>query len=246
MIKIENVVLANPDQMKFVINGIRKTMNLSEQSDSETWIDALNNGRYSTSTETAVDKNISMFKMGPKDYSLLQSLSEEGVYYHKFMQLIPVHLYITAPLYWWKEFNVYCSGKYSDVITQGLSAKEFTLEDFSIEYLMDGMFVQKEDEWVDPYENPWFGSKDVLQLIIKLLNHHREKYLETKDEKYFWQIVKLLPSNYNQQQIIMLDYDILAHIYNSCHNIKTNEWLTFCYWIEHLPYSELIIGKEKK
>ena len=241
MIKLENVVLASPEQMEFIIEGMRNPMNSWEKSDSETWIDAFNNGGYSISTEAAVDEDIKMFKLGPNDYSLMQRLANAGTDHRKFMRMMPVYARITAPLYWWKEFDTYKVATVANSCStmHKIQEKEFTLEDFSTEHLR-------------PY------SIKRLVDTVKSLNYYRDIYLnggtddnlggdvatvfEPKDKDIWWQLIQLLPSSYNQTRNVMLNYEVLANIYKSRKTHKLDEWREFCKWIENLPYSELIIG----
>ena len=127
-----------------------------------------------------------------------------------------------------------------------IAAKEFTLGDFSCEHLFDDYSLEDQltygcSDTGD--DNFCYTSKDALQVICDILNHHRFMYLETKDKKYWWQMIQLLPSSYNQRRTVMLNYEVLANIYKSRRNHKLDEWHTFCDWIEELPYSELIVGE---
>lgn len=255
MIKLENVVMASPEQMEFIIEGMRNAMNSWENSDSETWIDAFNNGGYSMPTATAVDKNIPMFKLGPNDHSLMQSLSKAGTEHRKYMRMMPVYVRITAPLYWWKEFDTYKVGTVANSCStmHKIQAKEFDRGDFSHEHIPKGSDAYS-DTWdmktssmffpINIQDGIYFASEDILDFTIQALNHYREKYLETKDKAYWWQIIQLLPSSYNQTRNVMLNYEVLANIHKPRKNHKLDEWREFYKWIETLPYSELITGKE--
>ena len=123
--------------------------------------------------------------------------------------------------------------------------KEFTLEDFSYEYLMNSYFGKDVEVNMDVCDVDW-TPVDILDFIKDALNHYRKLYLETKDKKYWWQMIQLLPSSYNQKRTVMLNYEVLANIYKSRRNHKLDEWIEFCQWIESLPYSDLIVGKENK
>lgn len=248
MINLEHVVLASPEQMEFVIEGMRNPMNSWEKSDSETWFDAFNNGGYSMPTATAVNKNISMFKLGPNDYSLMQKLSDAGTEHRKYMRMIPVYVRITAPLYWWKEFDTYKVGTVTNSCStmHKIQEKEFTLGDFSHEHL--DAFVPENEKHMT-IEGGKFISLNTeghLRMVIHHLNFNREKYLETKDKRFWWQMIQLLPSSYNQTRNVMLNYEVLANIYRQRKNHKLDEWRDFCKWIESLPYSELIVGKSEE
>lgn len=261
MIKLENVVMASPEQMEFIIEGMRNPMNSWENSDSETWIDAFNNGGYSMPTATAVDKNIPMFKLGPNDHSLMQSLSKAGTEHRKYMRMMPVYVRITAPLYWWKEFDTYKVGTVANSCStmHKIAEKEFTLDDFSTDQLCE---IGSEDIALLGEEEPYYKHRFELDICSEL-NFARRLYLaadkklkredltcsETKRviaqrKKYWWQMIQLLPSSYNQTRNVMLNYEVLANIYRQRKGHKLDEWREFYKWIETLPYSELITGKE--
>ena len=170
--------------------------------------------------------------IGPNDYTLMKNLRNAGTDHRKFMRMITVYLDITAPLYWWKEFDTYKVGTVANSCStmHKIHAKEFTLEDFSCEHLTA--------------ESITFG----LEPIIDILNKNRELYLQWKnidEEKktLWWQMIQLLPSSYNQKRTVMLNYEVLANIYKSRKNHKLDEWHTFCDWLKSLPYSELITGE---
>lgn len=190
------------------------------------------------------------FNIGEADLDLMTRLRNSGTDHRKFMRMINVYLDITAPLYWWKEFKTYRAGrKFGDdepgIVDEGyleydiemnscstmhkIASKEFTLEDFSHEHLFS-------------------TAKKNLESTIDILNWYRDQYcVNTNPElkkEYWWQMIQLLPSSYNQKRTVMLNYEVLANIYKSRRNHKLDEWHTFCDWIEDLPYSELITGKE--
>lgn len=186
------------------------------------------------------------FNIGEADLDLMTRLRNAGTDHRKFMRMIAVYLDITAPLYWWKEFDTYKVGTVANSCStmHKIAAKEFTLDDFSCEHLTT-------------------QSVECLKNTIDLLNMHRSLYISKTDEKVdqytvmsdecytkykkdiWWQMIQLLPSSYNQRRTVMLNYEVLANIYKSRRNHKLDEWHTFCNWIEGLPYSELITGKEK-
>ena len=266
MIKIENVEVIG---WEAAIRGMRNPMNSWEKSDSnyrpilasrcDTCTSYLLNN-WDDCDHCEVHKlcnSPNYFLVGPNDLDLMTRLSKAGTDHRKFMRMIVVYLDITAPLYWWKEFKTYRSGRKfgdpepdiidpelleMDIETNSCSTmhkiavKEFTLEDFSCEHLddafkRDGLLVA--------------GYKRYLKYVIDGLNDAREMYLETKDKYYWWQMIQLLPSSYNQRRTVMLNYEVLANIYKHRKGHKLDEWNTFCDWIESLPYSELITGKEK-
>ncbi len=215
MIKLENVVLASPDQMEFIIQGMRNPMNSWEKSDSE--IEPENISDFG-------EEYGSIFKLGNNDHDLMQRLSNAGTDHRKFMRMMPVYVRITAPLYWWKEFDTYKVGTVANSCStmHKIQAKEFRLEDFSCEHLS-------------------VVSLDYLRNSIEHLNFIRDVYNDDKSNKgAWWQMIQLLPSSYNQTRNVMMNYEVLTNIYKSRKDHKLDEWREFCKWIEELPYSELI------
>lgn len=167
------------------------------------------------------------FVFGPNDLNLARRLAHAGSDHRKFIRQIFVSVDITAPLYWWKEFDTYKVGTVANSCStmHKIAAKELTLDDFSHEHLF---------------------NDDQLQQIIDSLNYWRKCYLQTKDKEEWWQMIQLLPSSYNQKRTVMLNYEVLANIYKSRKNHKLDEWHTFCDWIKNgLAYSELITGEEE-
>lgn len=233
MIKLENVVLASPEQMEFIIEGIRNPMNSWEKSDSYAGHEYMGAGNE-------------YFKLGENDHSLMLRLANAGTDHRKYMRMMPVYVRITAPLYWWKEFDTYKVGTVANSCStmHKIQEKEFTLEDFSHEHL--DTFVPENEEHIS-IEGGEFISLNTeghLRMVIHHLNFNREKYLKTKDKKFWWQMIQLLPSSYNQTRNVMMNYEVLANIYKSRKNHKLDEWRSFCKWIEELPYSELITLEE--
>lgn len=225
MIKIENVVLASPEQMEFIIEGMRNPMNSWEKSNSGYGCDSgLCSGHCAFSPEWC--GNTQRYVLGENDYALMQKLSKAGTDHRKFMRMMPVYVRITAPLYWWKEFDTYKVGTVANSCStmHKIAEKEFTLEDFSCEH-MD------------------IASKTCLETIIGYLNLFRQNFLENHDKDIWWQMIQLLPSSYNQTRNVMLNYEVLANIYHSRKNHKLDCWREFCSWIKTLPYSELITGE---
>ena len=255
MIKLENTEVVG---WEHAIRGMRNPMNSWEKSDSaychrDLARDCTNcvhrfTMGYSTCTSGGFD-------IGPKDFDLMTRLRNSGTDHRKFMRMITVYLDITAPLYWWKEFDTYKVGTVANSCStmHKIAEKEFTLDDFSHEHLIyDGIGDNNEAIWYkDPPENGpikcqlMFTPLDALRITIGVLNTNREAYLKTKNKKYWEQMIQLLPSSYNQRRTIMLNYEVLANIYKSRRNHKLDEWHTFCDWIENLPYSELITGEKK-
>ena len=175
------------------------------------------------------DSDLSTDSLGNADLDLAIRLRNAGTDHRKFMRMITVYFDITAPLYFWKEFDTYKVGTVANSCStmHKIAAKEFTVEDFSCEHL----------------ENSWLAH---LKETIRLLNDARDAYnwcnTDAKKE-WWWQMIQLLPSSYNQKRTVMLNYEVLANMYKSRRNHKLDEWHTFCEWIESLPYSELITGK---
>lgn len=236
MIKFENVGLASPEQMKFIIEGMRNPMNSWEKSDSRT---CRQDGSFCMECEHKND-----YCLGENDHSLMQRLSDAGTEHRKYMRMMPVYVRITAPLYWWKEFDTYKVGTVANSCStmHKITAKEFTMDDFSCEHL--GVFIPAEkNDGVEDYKNLWIAA---LEETIDYLNVARTFYNRETDPKlkkdYWWQMIQLLPSSYNQTRNVMMNYEVLANIHKSRKNHKLDEWREFCKWIETLPYSELITG----
>ena len=225
MLKLEHTEVLG---WEHAIRGMRNPMNSWEKSDST--ISICECEQWPHNIKKSFDK------IGPNDLDLMTRLRNAGTDHRKFMRMIVVYCDITAPLYWWKEFDTYKVGTVANSCStmHKIAAKEFTLEDFSREHLLE-----KEDDML-------WSAQNILDEVIMGLNHYRKKYLETKDKKYWWQMIQLLPSSYNQRRTVMLNYEVLANIYKSRRNHRLDEWHTFCEWIEGLPYSELITGKEKE
>lgn len=237
MIKFENVVLASPEQMKFIIEGMRNPMNSWKKSDSRT---CRQDGSFCMECKYKND-----YCLGENDHSLMQRLSNAGTEHRKYMRMMPVYVRITAPLYWWKEFDTYKVGTVANSCStmHKIAEKEFTVDDFSCEHL--GVFIPAEKNGgVEDYKNLWIAA---LEETIDYLNVARTFYNRETDPKlkkdYWWQMIQLLPSSYNQTRNVMMNYEVLANIYRQRKNHKLDEWREFCKWIASLPYSELITGK---
>ena len=258
MLKIENTEVVG---FEAAIRGMRNPMNSWDKSDSgwdahippiilrnqvdwEQWAEQYKAVQYSDEYT---------YDIGPNDRDLMVRLRNAGTDHRKFMRMIIVYLDITAPLYWWKEFDTYRVGveKNSCSTMHKIHEKEFTLDDFSCEHLNDEPHHRDwiesviVDEDVTSPHKVWMTPLDILRCTIEMLNGYRLQYLETKDKSDWWQMIQLLPSSYNQKRTIMLNYEVLANMYKSRRDHKLDEWHTFCDWIETLPYSELITGKEE-
>ena len=228
MIKIENVETMG---WEHAIRGMRNPKNSWDKSDSKVCA-----GREFGLCDNCSEKeksdciNDGGFLVGKNNHKLMMALRNAGTDHRKFMRMIAVYLDITAPLYWWKEFDTYKVGTVANSCStmHKIHDKEFTLEDFSVE--RSDMMTQ-----------------DVfLQHIIPVLEIQRKLYLESKSEKAWNSMIQLLPSSYNQKRTVMLNYEVLANMYKSRKNHKLKEWRYFCTWIRDLPYSELITGEDDK
>lgn len=225
MIKIENAEVYG---FSAAIRGMRNPMNSWNRSDSNCKTIIRDNGKY-------VEDFI-----GDNDLKLMRQLAKSGPVHAKYRRMITVTCDITAPLYWWKEFDTYKVGtvRNSCSTMHKIAAKEFTLGDFSIEHLITRETPLIEDaDAVEPPNATW-----LIHRTIQTLNQYRNLYLQTKDKKYWWQMIQLLPSSYNQRATVQFNYEVLAGMYYWRKDHKLDEWHTFCEWIESLPYSEIITG----
>ena len=202
------------------------------------------------------DQNLHLCK---NDLNLMKRLYNAGTDHRKYLRMITVYCDIIAPLYWWKEFDTYKVGTVANSCStmHKIQAKEFTLDDFSHEHLIDFFNETNTSEYIDGFEDHpvitlsnqtkddaiYFCPIGTLNLIIEELNKCRLIYIKTKDKKYWWQMIQLLPASYNQKRTVMMNYEVLANMYKSRKNHKLDEWHKFCDWIEMLPYSELITGE---
>lgn len=258
MIKVENVVLPSIQQWEAVIRGMRNPMNSWDKSDSgmgctdrTTWSGEEHGVKMCENCGASYDSHCScnsnsgkpQFLVGKDDLSLMKNLAAAGSDHAKFMRMITVYADITAPLYWWKEYDTYKVGTVANSCStmHKLTAKEFTLDDFSCEHLMqDAEGWNIEEEYAEG-ESPLA----VLEYTIAVLNFYRKKYLETKDKRYWWQIIQLLPSSYNQRRTVFLNYEVLRNMCRKGRRLdhKLDEWREFCKWmIETLPGFKELIG----
>ena len=199
MIKIENVDVYG---WEAAIRGARNPKNSWHLMDS-----GYNNGE---------------FEIGENDYDLLRRLTIAGPEHRKWNRMVTVTMDITAPLYWWKEYDTYKVGTVANSCStmHKIQAKEFTLDDFSTEH-MEGCTI-------------------VMNLILVQLNLNRTLFNKTKDKKYWWNMIQLLPTSYNQKRTVHLNYEVLGTIYHQRRHHKLDEWVEFCNTIKRLPYSEFI------
>lgn len=229
MIRIENTGVYG---FEAAIRGMRNPMNSHDKSDSHLCPCAADWDRdcpmAMNDDEPAKDCDPEKYRfcIGENDFKLMQTLSAAGPDHGKFLRMITVTADITAPLYWYKEYDTYKVGTVANSCStmHKIADKEFTLDDFSHEYLNE-------------------KSLYMLNDTIQYLNAVREAFIETKDKHYWWQMIQLLPSSYNQRRTVQLNYAVLKNIYHARRNHKLDEWHTFCDWIEELPYSELITNK---
>lgn len=238
MIKIENVEVIG---WEAAIRGMRNPMNSWKKSDS----------LFYETEDFDPDDYPYRFKLGKNDHDLMMKLVKGGPVHAKYRRMITVYLDITAPLYWWKEFDTYKIGTVANSCStmHKIAEKEFTVDDFSCEHLLQSTSLDVRYTASDGFEdiaalNSYYT---VLNLIVKTLNCARNLYNNEPDnymkKMYWWQMIQLLPSSYNQKRTVMLNYEVLANIYHSRKNHKLDEWRTLCNWIESLPYSELIVGE---
>lgn len=209
MITIEKIDVIG---WEHAVRGLRNPMNSWDKSDSLWLWDEYEEARY--------------FAIGDNDLALMQKLADAGPVHGKFLRMITVYMDITAPLYWWKEWDTYKVGTVANSCStmHKIHAKEFALDDFSHEHLSP-------------------SGLETLQKVVDDLNFARIAFLESKDKSYWWDMIQLLPSSYNQKRTVMLNYEVLRNMYQSRKNHKLDEWVEFCKYIEMLPHAELICGK---
>lgn len=199
------------------VRGMRNPMNSWDRSDS-----------------TFDEEGIAW--IGEKDHERMTNLAKAGSVHAKYRRMIMVYVDVTAPLYFWKEFDTYKVGTVANSCStmHKIADKEFTLDDFSCEHLITDEKLSDDERYM--YAPPIMA----LETVISHMNHYREQYLKTKNKNDWWQMIQLLPSSYNQKRTVMLNYEVLANIYEYRRNHKLDEWRDFCKWIETLPYSEII------
>lgn len=251
MIKLENFEVVG---WEHAIRGMRNPMNSWEKSDSVAPMKCRNCGVLKNKDSLMAKQMTCAYckklegHVGPNDHDLMMRLRNAGTDHRKFMRMTTVYIDITAPLYWWKEFDTYKVGTVANSCStmHKIHEKEFTLEDFSHEHLLYDAIHCINRKGFDDACKIVTNPKRMLELTVESLNVCRHLYLETKDKTYWWQMIQLLPSSYNQKRTVMLNYEVLANIYKSRKNHKLDEWREFCEWIEGLPYSEIITGADVK
>ena len=260
MLKIENYEVLGLDH---AIRGMRNPMNSWEKSDSlfcsQQSCDECpkcNDSDCPGILHESGNWDIAG-EVGPNDRKLMMSLAKGGTVHAKYRRMITVYLDITAPLYWWKECDTYKVGTVANSCStmHKIHAKEFAMGDFSCEHLFSD--ICDRDNTMELCDCGDTTALGVLADTVDALNFYRKKFLEAKtkpmkDEskraevmkKYWWQMIQLLPSSYNQKRTIMLNYEVLHNIYHSRRHHKLDEWHVVCDWIEQLPYAEVIIGEK--
>lgn len=264
MILIEKTEVMGFEQ---AIRGMRNPMNSWAKSDSgickggDDGIGCVNCASYDCCH--SFDHS---FQLGKNDFTLMDTLANGGPVHAKYRRMLTIYVDVTAPLYWWKEFDTYKVGTVANSCStmHKIHEKEFTLDDFSHEHLIsdwidnniesfisfgDALNFEPKVGWSHGKEynlngGVLFSPKDILSLTIHSLNVCRQAFLTTKDKKFWWQMIQLLPSSYNQKRTVMLNYEVLAGLYPMRKNHKLDEWHEFCHWIEGLPYSCLITREE--
>lgn len=216
MITIEKARVSGFEE---AIRGMRNPMNSWKQSDSHELVG---------DTEYQNDP----YFLGDKDEELMLKLNAAGTSHSKYRRMIVVWVDITAPLYWWKEFDTYKVGTVANSCStmHKLASRDLTLSDFSWEHLI----------YDEPIPDRSVTSAGLLKLTIDILNQYRRMYQQTKEKKYWWQMIQLLPTSYNQKRTVMLNYEVLAKIFKERSGHKLDEWREFLKWIEGLPYSQII------
>lgn len=237
MLKIEHLEVVG---WEAAIRGMRNPMNSWSKSDS-------GYGKVVRTDAIIDDEEIHQelsyeFLIGENDYELMTSLRKAGTDHRKYMRMITVYMDITAPLYWWKEFDTYKVGTVANSCStmHKIASKPFSIDDFSHEHLFD----------TNNTPSGTTASIMVLTNVVKALNDYRYAYLAEKDpyrkKDIWWQLIQLLPSSYNQKRTVMLNYEVLTNIYKSRRNHKLDEWRAFCEAIEEMPYGGLITRQFEK
>ena len=241
MIKIEKTDIHG---WEAAIRGARNSFNSWDKSDSAACYFCRDNDTNPGFCDDGLyDKTIvlsnpdgSCFEIGPNDQKLMKKLAKAGPSHAKYRRFITVTMDVTGPLYWWKEMDTYKVGTVGNSCStmHTIANKEFELEDFSCEHLISD----------EPIPTRVYSAKDMMEATVANLNLFRRLYLDTKDKKYWWQMIQLLPSSYNQKRTLLVNYEVLANLYHQRKEHKLDEWRTFCEWIKGLPMSEIITGKE--
>ena len=221
MLKIEKTVLPSPEQWEIIIEGMRNPMNSWDRSDSEFGVEWVDDSVWPH------ESGFDAVQLGEADHRLMTSLAKGGAVHAKYRRMIPVMFTVTAPTFWWIEFDTYKVGTVRNSCSKmhKIHVEPFTLDNFAHEGC---------------YEIPW--AMEHLVNTISVLEWLRQKFNETQDKRFWRALIELLPHGYNMKATISLNYEVLANIYHSRKNHKLDEWHTFCEWIVGLPYSDLITG----
>ncbi|MFQ7144315.1 hypothetical protein [Faecalibacillus intestinalis] len=241
MIKLEHVVEPSTDQMMFVIEGMRNPMNSWRKRDSELYFEGDQDHIYTAQYWGDVDLK-EVLRLGPNDKTLMKKLAKAGTDHRKFMRMMPVYVRITAPLYWWKEFDTYKVGTVANSCStmHKIQTKEFKLCDFSTEHMLPES-IENINNIIDSLN----AARNLYLAYDEARNYYAKKSLLIPSKKQlWWQLIQLLPSSYNQTRNVMLNYEVLYNIYHARKNHKLDEWREFCKWIETLEFSFLITGED--
>jgi hypothetical protein len=225
MLKVHRIATPSPEQWKIIIEGMRNPMNSWDKSDSTICPNADGFEDCKMSPTGGCPRgdnpkwNEACFCIGENDLTLMHNLAAAGTDHRKYLRMTPVWMTVTAPLYWWKEYDTYKVGTVANSCStmHKIHSKEFTLDDVSHEHF------DKEE-------------LDIMEAVIYALNWNRRKFLETGEKKYWYRMIQLLPSSYNQKRTLFLNYENLINIYRARKNHKLDEWHTFCDAIEKMPY----------
>ena len=239
MIKISETEVCG---VSHAIRGMRNALNSWDNSDTEICM-----GRYSCTDcdQEGISRECAI--VGPNDHKLMENLAISGTDHRKYLRAITVYMDVLAPLYWWKEFDTYKVGTVANSCStmHKITEKEFTLDDFSYEHLCDMFCLEHMPEDPDNEHcmlGDWVPQSE-LEHLIDVLNMQRTLFLKNGEEKsYWWHIIQLLPSSYNQRRTIMLSYEVLSKMFYERNPHKLDEWPAFCEWIKTLPYSEIIMA----
>ena len=210
------------------IRGMRNPMNSWGKSDSFWDVSSVDDG----------------FVVGDNDLDLMMRLAKAGAVHAKYRRMIMVSVDITAPLYWWKEFDTYKIGTVANSCStmHKIHAKPFVLDDFSTDRMFD-----TDNGWIDDADGiKYLSPLTFFEAIVHQLNVYRELFLKTKDKRWWEQMIQLLPTSYNQKRTVMFNYEVLVGMYRDRKNHKLDEWHTLCDWITSLPYSEIITGEVRQ
>lgn len=249
MIRLEHTVEPSHDQMMFVIEGMRNPMNSWNKSDSYDGCDCKKCGHIDKDGSCKpgdIERELCYkyygLELGPNDKNLMKKLAKAGTDHRKFMRMMPVYVRITAPLYWWKEFDTYKVGTVANSCStmHKIQTKEFKLCDFSTEHMLPES-IENINNIIDSLN----AARDLYLAYDEARNYYAKKSLLIPSKKQlWWQLIQLLPSSYNQTRNVMLNYEVLYNIYHARKNHKLDEWREFCKWIETLEFSFLITGED--